>query len=183
MDGYNIIFAWEELNELSKTNIDGARSKLMDILCDYQGYRKCTLILVFDAYKVQGHREEILRYHNIYVVYTKEAETADQYIEKTAHAIGRKASVTVATSDSLEQVIILGQGCRRLSARGLKEEIEQSRKELRSSYLEEQPKGKSYLLEHLDQETADYMEKIRRGEIEKPEEKNRNLIKERDRKK
>ena len=117
------------------------------------------------------------------MVYTKEAETADQYIEKTAHAIGRKASVTVATSDSLEQVIILGQGCRRLSARGLKEEIEQSRKELRSSYLEEQPKGKSYLLEHLDQETADYMEKIRRGEIEKPEEKNRNLIKERDRKK
>lgn len=183
VDGYNIIFAWEELNELSKTTIDGARSKLMDILCDYQGYRKCTLILVFDAYKVQGHREEILRYHNIYVVYTKEAETADQYIEKTAHAIGRKASVTVATSDSLEQVIILGQGCRRLSARGLKEEIEQSRKELRSSYLEEQPKGKSYLLEHLDQETADYMEKIRRGEIEKPEEKNRNLTKERDRKK
>ena len=183
VDGYNIIFAWEELNELSKTTVDGARSKLMDILCDYQGYRKCTLILVFDAYKVQGHREEILRYHNIYVVYTKEAETADQYIEKTAHAIGRKASVTVATSDGLEQVIILGQGCRRLSARGLKEEIEQSRKELRSSYLEEQPKGKSYLLEHLDQETADYMEKIRRGEIEKPEEKNRNLTKERDRKK
>ena len=180
MDGYNIIFAWEELNELSKTTIDGARSKLMDILCDYQGYRKCTLILVFDAYKVQGHREEILCYHNIYVVYTKEAETADQYIEKTAHAIGRKASVTVATSDGLEQIIIMGQGANRISAKGLKEEVEETSRQLRQ---EEQPKGKSYLLEHLDQETADYMEKIRRGEIEKPEEKNRNLTKERDRKK
>ena len=75
-----------------------------DILCNYQGYRKCTLILVFDAYRVKGHREEITKYHNIHVVYTKEAETADMFIEKTVHAIGRKYQVTVATSDGLEQV-------------------------------------------------------------------------------
>ena len=114
MDGYNIIFAWEELKELSKINIDSARDRLKDILCNYQGYRKCTLILVFDAYRVKGHREEITKYHNIHVVYTKEAETADMFIEKTVHAIGRKYQVTVATSDGLEQVIIMGQGGKRL---------------------------------------------------------------------
>lgn len=92
----------------------------MDILSNYQGYRKCTLILVFDAYKVEGHMEEVLTYHNIYVVYTKEAETADQYIEKTVHRIGRQYQVTVATSDGLEQVIIMGQGAHRISAQGLK---------------------------------------------------------------
>ena len=110
VDGYNIIFAWEDLQELAKVNIEGARNKLMDMLCNYQGYKKCTLILVFDAYKVEGNQGEVQKYHNIYVVYTKEAETADQYIEKTVHEIGRKYHVTVATSDALEQVIIMGQG-------------------------------------------------------------------------
>ena len=110
VDGYNIIFAWEDLQELAKANIDGARTKLMDILCNYQGYKRCTVILVFDAYKVQGNPGKTEKYHNIHVVYTKEAETADQYIEKTVHEIGKKYHVTVATSDRLEQVIILGQG-------------------------------------------------------------------------
>lgn len=110
VDGYNIIFAWEDLRELAAENIHAAQDKLMDILSNYQGIKKCTLILVFDAYKVEGHREEILPYHNIFVVYTKEAETADQYIEKTVHKLGREHSVTVATSDGLEQMIILGQG-------------------------------------------------------------------------
>ncbi len=117
VDGYNIIFAWEELRELSKVTIDGARQKLMDILCNYQGYKKCTLILVFDAYKVTGNTGEAIDYHNIHVVYTKEAETADQYIEKLAHKIGRQYNVTVATSDGLEQLIIYGQGCHLMSAR------------------------------------------------------------------
>ena len=107
VDGYNIVFAWEDLRELAKENIHAACDKLMDILSNYQGYRKCTLILVFDAYKVEGHAEEVIPYHNIYVVYTKEAETADQYIEKTVHRIGRQYQVTVATSDGLEQMIIL----------------------------------------------------------------------------
>ena len=117
VDGYNIIFAWEELNELAKASIDAARNKLMDILSNYQGFIGCTLILVFDAYKVKGNQGEVQKYHNIYVVYTKEAETADQYIEKTTHEIGRKYKVTVATSDALEQVIVMGQGAYRISPR------------------------------------------------------------------
>ena len=136
VDGYNIIFAWEDLQELAKVNIEGARNKLMDMLCNYQGYKKCTLILVFDAYKVEGNQGEVQKYHNIYVVYTKEAETADQYIEKTVHEIGRKYHVTVATSDALEQVIIMGQGAARLSARNLREEIQMMNREIRNHYLE-----------------------------------------------
>ena len=110
VDGYNIIFSWEELRELSEKDIGAARGKLADILSNYQGYRKCTLILVYDAYKVEGNPGEVMKYHNIYIVYTKEAETADQYIEKTVRRIAKDAAVTVATSDGLEQVIILGQG-------------------------------------------------------------------------
>ena len=93
VDGYNIIFAWEDLKELAKENIEAARGKLMDVLCNYQGYRKMTLILVFDAYKVPGYTGEVQKYHNIYVVYTKEAETADQYIEKTVHEISKEHQV------------------------------------------------------------------------------------------
>ncbi|MGN0481843.1 MAG: NYN domain-containing protein, partial [Lachnospiraceae bacterium] len=119
VDGYNCIFAWEELNELSKINIDGARTRLLDIMCNYQGIEKIRVIVVFDAYRVVGHDTEIFDYHNIHVVYTKEAETADQYIEKFAHENGRKYDVTVATSDGLEQIIIRGQGCKLLSAREL----------------------------------------------------------------
>lgn len=140
VDGYNIIFAWEDLNELAKVNIEAARSKLMDILCNYQGYKKCTLILVFDAYKVEGNQGSIQKYHNIHVVYTKEAETADQYIEKTVHEIGRKYHVTVATSDAMEQVIILGQGASRMSAKNLLEEIGYMKEEIREFYIEKQKK-------------------------------------------
>ena len=124
VDGYNIIFAWKELRELAGVSLDSARTRLMDILCNYQGYQKCTLILVFDAYKVRGNPGSVRQYHNIYVVYTREAETADQYIEKTVHRIGRKKRVTVATSDGLEQMIILGSGAVRLSADNFLEEIE-----------------------------------------------------------
>lgn len=130
VDGYNIVFAWEELNELAKTNIDAARSKLMDILCNYQGYVKCTLILVFDAYKVKGSIGQMMDYHNIHIVYTKEAETADQYIEKLAHQIGKDYYVTVATSDGLEQLIIRGQGCQLLSAREFYEEVKRVEKQI-----------------------------------------------------
>ena len=139
VDGYNIIFAWEDLRALAQTNIDSARDKLMDILCNYQGYRQNTLILVFDAYKVKGNPGSVTKYHNIYVVYTKEAETADQYIEKTVHDIGRKYQVTVATSDALEQIIIWGQGANRLSALGLKEEVEKAAREIRETWQEKLP--------------------------------------------
>ena len=163
VDGYNIIFAWEDLNELAKVNIEGARNKLMDILCNYQGYKKCTLILVFDAYKVEGGQGSVQKYHNIHVVYTKEAETADQYIEKTVHEIGKKYHVTVATSDALEQVIILGQGADRLSARNLREEIQRMKEEIRADYIEKQKKSGTYLFDHLPEELSDLMEDVRLG--------------------
>lgn len=166
VDGYNIIFAWEDLKELAASNIDGAREKLMDILCNYQGFKKCTLILVFDAYKVKGNPGSVETYHNIHVVYTKEAETADQYIEKTVHEIGRKYRVTVATSDQLEQVIILGQGGRRMSARELLEDVIEVRQQIRETAREKRSSEKNYLFDHLDEETAARMERIRLGEEE-----------------
>ena len=163
VDGYNIIFAWEDLNELAKVNIEAARSKLMDILCNYQGYKKCTLILVFDAYKVEGNQGSIQKYHNIHVVYTKEAETADQYIEKTVHEIGRKYHVTVATSDAMEQVIILGQGASRMSAKNLLEEIGYMKEEIREFYIEKQKKSGTYLFDNLPEEWTEFMEDVRLG--------------------
>lgn len=135
VDGYNILFAWEELKELSKTNLEAARGRLMDILCNYQGYRNMNLILVFDAYKVPGNPGELIQYHNIHVVYTKEAETADQYIEKLVHDMGKQYDVTVATSDGLEQLIIYGAGARRMSARGLWEEIQRAEQEMREKFM------------------------------------------------
>lgn len=166
VDGYNIIFAWEDLQELAKANIDGARTKLMDILCNYQGYKRCTVILVFDAYKVQGNPGKTEKYHNIHVVYTKEAETADQYIEKTVHEIGKKYHVTVATSDRLEQVIILGQGGSRMSARELREEIDLAVGQIRQETEKRRESGKNYFFDGLDEETASYMENVRLGRKE-----------------
>jgi predicted RNA-binding protein with PIN domain len=137
VDGYNIIFAWPELSELADESLDMARGKLADILCNYQGYTGCELILVFDAYKVKGGKGEVVKYNNIHIVYTKEAETADMYIEKTTHELGRKHRVVVATSDGLEQLIIMGQGALRMSAAGLKEEIVSMEAEIRDRYLKE----------------------------------------------
>lgn len=134
VDGYNVIFAWDDLKELAAVNIDGARGKLMDILCNYQAICKCELIVVFDAYRVKGHDTEVSDYHNIHVVFTKEAETADQYIEKFAHQNGRKYNVTVATSDGLEQIIIRGQGCNLISSRELKEEIDRASKDIMQKF-------------------------------------------------
>jgi len=134
VDGYNIIFAWEDLRSLSEVNIDSARDRLMDICCDYQGYLGADLILVFDAYKVKGNPGSVMKYHNIYVVYTKEAETADQYIEKTVHKIAKKAKVTVATSDRLEQMIIWGGGALRLSAQGFRDAVEDAKRRMREAY-------------------------------------------------
>ena len=125
VDGYNILFAWDELKKLAQESIDAARQALMDLLCNYQGYKKCVVILVFDAYKVPRSISDVIRYHNIYVVYTKQAETADAYIEKVTYEIGKKHHVRVATSDNLEQVIILGHGAFRLSAKAFHTEIEQ----------------------------------------------------------
>ena len=131
VDGYNIIFAWDELNALAKDSLEAARHKLMDILCNYQGYQKCNLILVFDAYRVPGSPGSIEQYHNIHVVYTKEAETADMFIERVTHEIGRNRRVRVATSDGMEQIIILGHGALRVSARMFHEEVQNVEKQIR----------------------------------------------------
>lgn len=160
VDGYNVIFAWEELNELAKKNIDGARGKLLDLLCDYQGMKNCNLIVVFDAYRVKGHPTEILDYHNIHVVYTKEAETADQFIEKFAHENGRKYDVTVATSDGLEQIIIRGQGCHLLSARELEKEVKYMQQKVRTEYLEQQNDQNSQLLDVLSEEARNEIKHV-----------------------
>lgn len=141
VDGYNIIFAWKELIEIAKDNIDGARGRLLDIMCNYQAVKKCELIVVFDAYRVEGHQTEYYNYHNIHVVYTKEAETADQYIERFAHENGRKYNVTVATSDGMEQIIIRGQGCGLISARELEAEVHMENKRMHTEYLAKQPQG------------------------------------------
>lgn len=148
VDGYNVIFAWEELSELAKANIDSARDRLLDILADYHGNRPGELIVVFDAYRVQGHATEIYDYQNIHVVFTKEAQTADGYIEQFAHDNHAKYDITVATSDHLEQIIIMGQGCTLISARELETEVHRVKQEVREQ-LEGQVRERNTLGEVL----------------------------------
>ncbi len=159
VDGYNIIFSWDELRQLAEADMAAARDKLMEILSDYQGYTKDHLILVFDAYKVEGFRGEVIRWHNIDVVFTKEAETADQYIEKTAHVIGKKYKVTVATSDGTEQVIIRGQGCLLMSSSELREEVARVRSQLRSDYLQQESRTGNYLGDYMPDDAKSIKDK------------------------
>lgn len=161
VDGYNIIFAWPELKELADVNLDAARTRLQDILCNYQGYKKCKVILVFDGYKVKGNPGEVLEYHNIHVIFTKEAETADQYIEKVTQQIGRRYQVAVATSDKLEQIIIMGRGAMRLSARDLQKEISETNDEIHTRHLEKTPSRKNRLFDNVDPQLYEYLESIR----------------------
>lgn len=144
VDGYNIIFAWEELSRLAKAELSSARDALMDMLSNYQGFKKCNVILVFDAYKVKGNPGEVTKYNDIDIVYTKEAETADMYIEKTAHKLSKDNYVRVATSDGLEQMIIIGQGAIRLSADDLKRELEITNEQIREQYLDKKEE-KNYI--------------------------------------
>ena len=134
---------------------------LMDIMCNYQGAKNINLILVFDAYKVSGGQGEIFDYHNIHVVYTKEAETADQYIEKVSHELGRKYHVTVATSDRLEQMIIWGAGARRISAPGFYEEVMNTIQKVRQNIERDKPKNKNYLKDNISREAYEKLEKIK----------------------
>ncbi len=134
VDGYNLIFAWDKLRELT---FDGSRERLINILCNYQGYKKCEVIVVFDAYKVKGQQREVERVNNISVVYTKEAETADMYIEKTSHQLAKRHRVRVVTSDGLEQLIILGNGALRVPSRSFIEEVEAAEEEIRQIIAEE----------------------------------------------
>lgn len=141
VDGYNVIFTWEDLADLARDNLEAARGKLADILCNFCGYIGGELILVFDAYKVKENPGEVQKYHNIYVVYTREAETADAYIERTTHEIAKDCDVTVATSDALEQMIVIGAGAKRISSRELAEEIRRVEQEALERYRNGQKGG------------------------------------------
>ena len=152
VDGYNIIFSWHELNQLAKTNLDQAREKLIDIMCNYQGYRQCLLILVFDAYKVKQNPGSINKYHNIYIVYTKEAQTADNYIEKVTHDLTQQYRVYVATSDALEQVIVSSKGAMRISARELEMLVESTHENELKEFQRKNKQMKNYLLENIKKE-------------------------------
>ncbi len=160
VDGYNVIFAWDELKELAEKNLDGARGRLLDLLCNYQAVKGCQLIAVFDAYRLAGHPTEVSDYHNIHVVFTKEAETADQYIEKFAHENSHKYDVTVATSDGLEQIIIIGEGCRLMSSRELKEDIERLSREIVREFEGANPGGGVGVGEKLAEKLQGIKEKL-----------------------
>ncbi len=160
VDGYNVIHVWPELKELADDNMEAARSKLIDILSNYQGIRKWRIILVFDAYRVQGHREEIINHGNIHLVYTKEAQTADQYIEKFAHDHNKKYNITVATSDGLQQIIVRGQGCKLLSARELKAEIDTVNEGIRQENEKLQKENLNPLKDSISMDSKKKLEKL-----------------------
>lgn len=162
VDGYNIINAWKELVQLSKFSLESARLKLMDTLANYQGFKKNTVIVVFDAYLVKGNTRKVFKHNDIYVVYTKEAETADHYIEKVVHSLPKHYNVRVATSDNLEQCIILGQGATRISAAEFEREVKSVKKNIRS-IIEKRPIKNNLLTDNLDPETREILEKMRRN--------------------
>lgn len=160
IDGYNIIFAWPELKELAKENMDSAKSRLLDYLSKYKSVQNCQIIVVFDAYRVQGHPEEVIEYDNLFVVYTREAQTADQYIEKFAHDNRRKYDITVATSDGLQQVIIRGEGCALMSATELREKVKMTNENIIKTFRENQTADRNYLMDKLTDEARQRMQKL-----------------------
>ena len=164
VDGYNIIHAWPELKELVDDNMEGARMRLLDTLSNYQGIRECQIIVVFDAYRVQGHIEEVIDFHNIHMVYTREAQTADQYIERFAHDNQKQYNITVATSDGLQQIIIRGAGCALLSARELKVEIDGANERIKQELQEIKGIDRNYLVDALSPATKQHMEELVRKE-------------------
>ena len=150
VDGYNIIFAWPELKALAEANIDSARLALQDAMADYQGYRGSVMIVVFDAYRVAGHKVEIFDYHNIHIVFTKEAQTADAYIEQFSHEHAKTDRVVVATSDGLEQVIVRSAGSELMSAQDLKEDLGRRTAAARENHLKSTAPRGTTLKELLD---------------------------------
>lgn len=164
VDGYNIIFAWKDLKELANTSLEAARIKLADILCNYQGFKKNEVILVFDGYKSKGNAGSVIHYHNIDIVYTKEAETADQFIEAVSQQMAREYRIRVATSDGLEQMIILAKGASRMSASELRKEIKDTEKEIKSMYEAKASGRKNLLMDNLPPDVAAVLERMRLGE-------------------
>ncbi|MDR1689428.1 MAG: NYN domain-containing protein [Clostridiales bacterium] len=164
VDGYNIIFAWDKLAKIAEDiSLEASRDKLTAIMSNYAGLKKVSVIVVFDAHMVKGGFEKIEKRANISVVYTKEAETADNFIERTAGYLAKYSKVSVATSDNLEQIIIIGKGAVRVTAKSLIEMIDTANAEMRKLYTEKIPIKKNMLYDHLDEKTAAMLEKMRRG--------------------
>jgi len=162
VDGYNVIFAWKDLRQAAEASLEDARIKLLDILCDYQGYKQNTIITVFDAHKVRGGIGSIEAYNNIQVVFTKEAETADHYIERTTAILAKKHDkIRVVTSDYTEQIIILGRGAIRISANDFFQEISNLHSDARKRYLNNKPVKSNPLMDLLDEKTAKLLEQMR----------------------
>lgn len=161
VDGYNIIFAWQELDELARENLESARMKLADILCNYQGYEKNEVILVFDGHKTKGNPGSVIHYHNIDIVYTKEAQSADQYIERVAQQMGRECRIRVATSDATEQIVILGKGAVRMSARELKLAVKAAELNIRQITDNNRQSGRNRLMDNLPAKMAMMLEEMR----------------------
>ena len=164
VDGYNIIFAWKDLKELANTDLESARIKLADTLCNYQGFKKNEVILVFDGYKTKGNTGSVIHYNNIDIVYTKEAETADQFIEAVSQQMAKEFRIRVATSDGLEQMIILAKGASRISASELRREIKETDKEIKQMYEAKSVGKRNLLMDNLPPHMAEILEKMRLGE-------------------
>ena len=157
-----MIHAWQELKELVEVSLESARQKLLDMLSNYKGSQKMNIIVVFDAYLVKGNVGKIFQYHNISVVYTKEAETADHFIERTVNRLPRHYKVSVATSDGLEQMIIVGEGAQRVTAQELRQRILAEQKEIRKKYIENRPPKNNLLSDNIDKDALDWIEALRR---------------------
>lgn len=161
VDGYNIIHSWDHLKSIALYSLSEARAKLIEILSNYQGYKNIKVIIVFDAHKLKGNKGTVEKSSNITIVYTKESQTADTYIERFAAVNAKNYKVRVATSDNLEQIIIMGRGAHRLSARDLELEINNIKKEMNAKYIENKPVKNNSLLSNLDKDTAELLEKMR----------------------
>ncbi|MDR3239171.1 MAG: NYN domain-containing protein [Clostridiales bacterium] len=162
VDGYNVIFTWDHLRKLADSSLEDARLKLLDLLCDYQGYKRNTVIAVFDAHLIKGGTGFAEPYKNIYLVFTREAETADNFIERTAALLAKQDKVRVVTSDHLEQIIILGRGAIRVSASEFLREMDQAKKEARQRMADSKPVKNNPLIDLLDEKTAEQLERMRR---------------------
>lgn len=165
VDGYNIIFAWPELKKQADENLEAARYRLADMLCNYQGYKNIGVILIFDGHKSKGNEGNIFHYHNIDIVYTKEAQTADNFIELVTQKIGRKVHIRVATSDGLEQIIILGKGAARMSARELKLEIEKTSKLIQQDLERQYHTSRNSIIDNLPKDMAELLEQLRQSDM------------------
>lgn len=161
VDGYNVINAWDELKDLASLSLESARVKLLDIMCNFQGFKGIEIIVVFDGHLVKGNKGEETKYNNVYVVYTKEAFSADNYIERSLNYLPKDYKVRVATNDGLEQIITMGKGAVRMSARDLYDEVKQAEKTIRNDYIEKRPPKSNLLTDNVDEKTRIWIEQMR----------------------